>query len=80
MLVPRPIFSAAEAKDAGATRRILVVTNPIHTDIAIPIDARIRDKFAFLEQAGIPAGHPDARWLVFGWGGRAFLKRRHGAS
>jgi uncharacterized protein (TIGR02117 family) len=72
MLVPRPIFSAAEAEDAAATRRILVLTNPIHTDIAIPIDARIRDKFAFLEQAGIPAGHPDARWLVFGWGGRAF--------
>jgi uncharacterized protein (TIGR02117 family) len=71
-LVPRPIFSVAEAEDAAATRRILVLTNPIHTDIAIPIDARIRDKFAFLELVGIPTGHPDARWLVFGWGGRAF--------
>lgn len=71
-LIPRPIFSAAEAEDAAATRRILVLTNPIHTDIAIPIDARIREKFAFLEKAGVPASHPDARWLVFGWGGRAF--------
>jgi uncharacterized protein (TIGR02117 family) len=72
MLIPRPILSTAEAEGADVTRRILVLTNPIHTDIAIPIDAGIREKFALLEQAGIPAGHPDARWLVFGWGGRAF--------
>jgi uncharacterized protein (TIGR02117 family) len=71
-LAPRPIFPSAEAEDAGAPRRILVLTNPIHTDIAIPIDNAIREKFGFLEQAGIPAGHPDARWLIFGWGGRAF--------
>jgi uncharacterized protein (TIGR02117 family) len=71
-LTPRPFFPSAEAEGAAATRRILVLTNPIHTDIAIPIDAAIREKFAFLEEAGIPAGHPDARWLIFGWGGRAF--------
>jgi uncharacterized protein (TIGR02117 family) len=72
MLAPRPIFPSAVAEDVGATRRILVLTNPIHTDIAIPIDDAIREKFGFLEQAGIPAGHPNARWLIFGWGGRAF--------
>lgn len=68
--VPRPLW--ASGKDHGETRRILVLTNPIHTDIAIPIDADVRRRFAFLENAGIPMDHPQARWLVFGWGGRAF--------
>ncbi|WP_353641934.1 TIGR02117 family protein [Mesorhizobium sp. WSM2239] len=72
MLIPRPIFSAAEAEGTDTTRRILVLTNPIHTDIAVSIDAFIREKFGFLEHAGVPAGHSDARWLIFGWGGRAF--------
>lgn len=72
MLIPRPIWRPAEAVDASATHRILVLTNAIHTDIAIPIDAGVRARFPFLEKAGVPAGHPDARWIVFGWGSRAF--------
>jgi uncharacterized protein (TIGR02117 family) len=70
MLVPRPIWPGGE--DGPRTRRILVVTNPIHTDIAIPLDPEVRERFAFLERAGMQTGHPDARWLMFGWGGRAF--------
>ncbi|CAG0955717.1 MAG: TIGR02117 family protein [Rhizobiaceae bacterium] len=68
--VPRPLWQSA-AGGAGE-RRILVLTNPIHTDIAIPIDAAVRTRFAFLEAEGMPTGDPGARWLVFGWGGRAF--------
>ena len=68
--VPRPLWPI-EARGAGE-RRILVLTNPIHTDIAIPVDAVVRARFAFLEEAGMPVGDPGARWLVFGWGGRAF--------
>lgn len=68
--VPRPLWPA-DAQGAGE-RRILVLTNPIHTDIAIPIDPAVRARFAFLEEAGLPLGDPGARWLVFGWGGRAF--------
>ena len=69
-LVPRPLWNG-DAEEA-VSRRILVLTNPIHTDIAIPIDAAVRRRFAFLEAGGMPAAHPAARWLVFGWGGRAF--------
>jgi uncharacterized protein (TIGR02117 family) len=53
-------------------RTILVLTNPIHTDIAIPVDARTLRRFGFLAEAGLPATHPQARWMVFGWGSRAF--------
>lgn len=72
MLIPRPLWRASAAVDAPATHRILVLSNPIHTDIAIPIDASVRARFPFLEEAGVPASHPDARWMVFGWGSRAF--------
>ncbi len=71
--VPRPLWPAAKADTAtGETHRILVLANPIHTDIAIPINAETLARFPFLGENGMPVAHPDARWLVFGWGGRAF--------
>ncbi|MEZ2330020.1 TIGR02117 family protein [Mesorhizobium sp. RCC_202] len=69
-LVPRPLWRAAIAGEA--TRHILVLKNAIHTDIAIPIDDGVRGRFAFLADAGLPTDAPDARYIVFGWGGRAF--------
>ncbi|RUT86234.1 TIGR02117 family protein, partial [Mesorhizobium sp. M7A.T.Ca.US.000.02.2.1] len=52
-LVPRPLWPAAAAVPA-ATRHILVLNNPIHTDIAIPVDDAVRRRFHFLVDAGIP--------------------------
>lgn len=72
-LMPRPFWPAAKASEAfGQTRRILVLSNPIHTDIAIGIDAETLARFPFLAESGMPVTHSNARWLVFGWGGRAF--------
>lgn len=71
MLVPRPLWSPGGQEGAEA-RRILVLSNPIHTDIAIPLDAERRAEFAFLEADGIPVTDPAAEWLIVGWGGRAF--------
>lgn len=68
-LVPRPLF---HAEPAEPTHRILLLSNPIHTDIAVPLDAAMRERFAFLKQAGMPLDAPGARYLVFGWGGREF--------
>ena len=69
-LVPRPLFGGAA--DEAAPRHILVFTNPIHTDIAVPIDDAVLQKFGFLRDAGIAADLPEARYLVFGWGSKAF--------
>ncbi|WP_214474841.1 TIGR02117 family protein [Mesorhizobium sp. dw_380] len=69
-LVPRPLWPAAAAGEGA--RRILVLKNPIHTDIAIPVDEEVRRRFHFLVKAGLPADAPDVRYIVFGWGGRAF--------
>lgn len=70
-LVPRPLWPAV-TDTPGATRHILVLKNPIHTDIAIPVDVRVRERFHFLVEAGIPADLPEVHYIIFGWGGRAF--------
>lgn len=69
-LVPRPLFEPAE--DGPRARKIFLLSNPIHTDIALPIDDDLRATFAFLETDGLPVDLPGARYLSFGWGGRAF--------
>lgn len=63
---------AAAARPDAMERHILVLSNPIHTDIAIPVDDDIRMRFGFLAQAGVPIGDQGVRYLVFGWGGRSF--------
>ena len=70
-VLPRPLFDPASGSEPP-TRRILVLSSQIHTDIAVPIDALTLADFAFLRDAGLPVDHPDARWILFGWGGRAF--------
>jgi uncharacterized protein (TIGR02117 family) len=71
--VPRPSSVQAPSNQAERqARRILVLANPIHTDIAVRLDPDLVSAFGFLEDAGIQLHHPDAQWLIFGWGGRAF--------
>lgn len=70
--VPRPLFAPEASETEVETRRILVLSNPIHTDIAIPLDEETRAAFAFLGGSGIPVSDPAAEWLVIGWGGRSF--------
>jgi uncharacterized protein (TIGR02117 family) len=69
-LVPRPLFGDPES--GPANRRILVISNPIHTDIAIPLDPDVLARFDPLVRTGIKAYLPGAIYLVFGWGSRAF--------
>jgi uncharacterized protein (TIGR02117 family) len=69
-VVPRPFL--AEHGAGPANRRILAIANPIHTDIVVPLDPDVRARFDPLVRAGIKADTPGARYLVFGWGSRAF--------
>jgi len=70
-VVPRPLLGQAVSGEAPA-RRILVLASPIHTDIAVPIDATTLGEFSFLRDAGLPVDDPNARWMLFGWGSRAY--------
>ncbi|MGA1803967.1 TIGR02117 family protein [Rhizobium sp. HT1-10] len=70
ILVPRPLWQtpAVEPK----THRILVLSNPIHTDIAIPVDDDVRKTFGFMKGAGLDVDLNGVGYVIFGWGGRAF--------
>lgn len=69
-LAPRPLFSPAEGGE-GETQRILVFSSAIHTDIAVPVGA-LGPEFDFLRKAALPIDNPNARWVLFGWGGKSF--------
>ena len=71
MVIPRP-WRAPPPETTSATDRILVLSNPIHTDVAIPATPDILKRFSFLADAGLDLGNPDVRYIIFGWGGRAF--------
>lgn len=73
-LMPRPLLGPLQAKvpDAAPSRHVLVFTNPIHTDIAIPIDSEVLERFAFLRDNGMQVDLPAARYIVFGWGSKTF--------
>jgi len=54
------------------SERILLLTTTLHADFAIPVTEELRARFAFLADKGVPMEHPNLRYLVFGWGSRAF--------
>lgn len=69
-LLPRPFLS--DVPNEPLTRRILLLSNPIHTDIAIPVDDALLREFDFLSNSGLPLDAPGLEYIIFGWGGRAF--------
>lgn len=60
---------------SGQVTEVLLLPGPIHTDILIPLTTETRHGFADLAADGLPVDHPDAAWLVVGWGARAFYTR-----
>ena len=70
-LIPRPILPQARS-DRPPMHQIVLLSNPIHTDIAIPVNDEVLRIFAPLLRAGVRADLAGARYLVFGWGSRAF--------
>ncbi|HEV7307649.1 TIGR02117 family protein [Ensifer sp.] len=71
-LLPRPFLPVSVSAAGPGSTRILVLSGPIHTDIAVPLTVETRARFGFVEAAGVPLAHPQAQWLIFGWGGRSF--------
>jgi len=49
-----------------------LIAGPIHYDFLLPLDARTRGKFGFAMADGVPVDHPQAQWLVVGWGAHEF--------
>lgn len=64
VFVPRPIAFGAASADGPRERVILLLENPIHTDIALRIDAETRAAFAFLAEDGLDPALVGAEWIV----------------
>lgn len=71
-LLPKPLTRNQSTVVDATSRRVLVLSNPIHTDIALPVDAELLAQFAFLRDGNLDIDYLGVRYLVFGWGGRAF--------
>lgn len=56
----------------GDKERIYLLTTLLHADFAIPVDDAVRERFAYLTADGIPIEDPRLKYLVFGWGSKAF--------
>lgn len=74
IVVPRgPSGGArADAADPGAARTILLLSNPIHTDIALPAIPDVLKAFGFVSTGGLELDYPGVQWVIFGWGSRRF--------
>lgn len=72
MVVPRPLFRQAAAAPVSLPRTVLVLSNLIHTDIAFPADPDVLERLGFLGASGLEIFNPGVRWIILGWGGRAF--------
>jgi uncharacterized protein (TIGR02117 family) len=57
---------------SGPPERIYLIANWLHADLAIPVDRELRERFAFLGEAGMPIDDPRLKFLIFGWGSEAF--------
>lgn len=73
-LVPRP-FSlppSTEDRQEEVKRRILVLSNLIHTDIALPADPDVLEALSFVSSEGLELDYPGVFWIIVGWGSRSF--------
>ncbi|MET1415488.1 TIGR02117 family protein [Roseibium sp. HPY-6] len=72
--IPGPISVSSDIQgpDDTETRQILVLSNPIHTDIALPADPDVLKALSFVSAEGLELDYPGVFWVVVGWGGRSF--------
>ncbi|MGY6708523.1 MAG: TIGR02117 family protein [Rhizobiaceae bacterium] len=72
ILVPRPLFAPSGPPQGEPMREILVLANPIHTDIAFPADPDVMERLGFVGEDGLEIDHPGLHWIHMGWGSRTF--------
>ena len=58
--------------DGGAMTRVALARGPIHYDLLLPISDDLRATFAFAEGQGVPVHDARVRYLIIGWGSKAF--------
>jgi uncharacterized protein (TIGR02117 family) len=71
-VVPRPLIASDGPPQGEPMREVLVLANPIHTDIVFPADPDVLDRMSFIGDDGLPLDDPGLEWILLGWGSRTF--------
>lgn len=78
-LLGASLFAGAAIRREARTRSgpgrhtlLLLETNALHTDIALPATPLVRRRLAFLSEVGIPVESKDLTHILVGWGGKGF--------
>lgn len=72
ILVPRPLIQPDAPPQDEPMREVLVLANPIHTDIVFPAERDVLDRLSFVGDDGLPLDDPGLEWILLGWGSRSF--------
>ncbi len=62
--------SVAPVLSQGTPVEIKMISGPIHYDFLLPLNEETRATFGFARD--LPIDHPDAKWVIVGWGAREF--------
>jgi len=65
-------FNSIDQEAKALEKPIYLLSNLLHTDIAIPVNSLTLTEFAFLREAGFRLDNPNLQYLVIGWGSEAF--------
>lgn len=69
MAVPR---RARRHPPGGSNALVLLRTNALHTDLAIPATPLVRRRLGFLRSVGVPMEAPAMTHILVGWGSEGF--------
>ena len=79
ILIPRPFFvsdveqgSVPVSETPAGTRTVLLLSSAIHTDLALPADPDVAERFGFMAPGGLDPAQPAVAYIIAGWGGRSF--------
>ncbi|EJM98711.1 TIGR02117 family protein [Phyllobacterium sp. YR531] len=71
-VVPRPFWPVEQKPAESQSRQVLLLSNPIHTDLAFPADPDVLQRLSFLANDNFQLTDPRIKWIIVGWGGRSF--------
>lgn len=66
------VVGISNMREGQPTILLGLASGPIHYDFLLPLSPEVRERFAYVETAGVPIQDPEAEWLIVGWGAEEF--------
>ncbi|MEP5155252.1 DUF2459 domain-containing protein [Planktotalea sp.] len=63
-----------QSPEHNSSRKVQIglLQGPIHYDLLLPLSPTTNEHFDWLKRAGLALDHPQAEWMIVGWGAREF--------